>query len=292
MKQARGEQDAGVILVNVLVALALGAAIVVLMFTSQENLTDRTRRAAGVTQAEALVLGAEASLVTALRRDMLTAPETDHFQEPWALAAQEEVRLVSGRFSISVTDARSRFDLNSLAAGRLAQQQMFTRLTKAVGLPDRVTTDTISHIMRRGPVQDLSEISALEPQHRDVLANYVSLLPQAGSVNVNTASEVVIGAVLGSASSARQLVKLRERNGFLTRGDLTEAGVIAMNGIGFTSEVFDVRSMAEVDGVSLTLTSRLLRRTDLGQKEVLVVSRQFGDEHADSQPLPPPPMRP
>ena len=103
-------REAGVILINVLVALALGAAIVVLMFTSQENLMDRTRRAAAATQAEALALGAEASLVAALRRDMEVAPETDHMAEPWALAAQEEVQLETGSFSITVNDAQARFD--------------------------------------------------------------------------------------------------------------------------------------------------------------------------------------
>jgi general secretion pathway protein K len=61
--------DDGIILVNVLVALALGSALVVLMFTSQDNLIDRTRRAAAATQAEALALGGEASVVAALQRD-------------------------------------------------------------------------------------------------------------------------------------------------------------------------------------------------------------------------------
>ena len=141
-------RDAGVILINVLVALALGAAIVVLMFTSQENLVDRTRRSAAATQAEALALGAEASLVAALRRDMKEAPETDHMAEPWALAAQEEVQLETGSFSITVRDAQARFDLNALAAGRLAQQQTLARLMTALQLPDQVALDIIDHLTR------------------------------------------------------------------------------------------------------------------------------------------------
>ncbi|MEM5544404.1 type II secretion system protein GspK [Sulfitobacter sp. AS92] len=288
----RARED-GVILINVLVALALGAAIVVLMFTSQENLMDRTRRAAAATQAEALALGAEASLVAALRRDMEVAPETDHMEEAWALAAQEEVQLETGSFSVTVSDAQARFDLNALAAGRLLQQQTLARLITVLELPDRVALDINDHLIRRGPVRDLAEIEALDAPTRAALAPYVSLLPQTGDVNVNTASEVVIAVMLGSPSAARQLVKRREVAGFLTKGDLTDAGIVALNGIGFTSVVYDVESRAEVDGLAVSLTSRLLRRTVLGQKEVRVIARSFSSHGVDADPLPaPPPFRP
>ncbi|MEQ5826266.1 general secretion pathway protein GspK [Sulfitobacter sp. NFXS29] len=286
-------REAGVILINVLVALALGAAIVVLMFTSQENLMDRTRRAAAATQAEALALGAEASLVAALRRDMEVAPETDHMAEPWALAAQEEVELETGSFSITVNDAQARFDLNALAAGRLAQQQTLARLITALELPDQVALDINGHLIRRGPVRDLAEIQALDAQTRAALAPHVSLLPQSGNVNLNTANETVMAVMLGSPSAARQLVKRRAATGFLTKGDLTDAGIVTLNGIGFTSAVFDVESRAEVDGLTVTLSSRLLRRTVLGQKEVRVIARSFSPQGADAAPLPdPPPFRP
>jgi general secretion pathway protein K len=286
-------REAGVILINVLVALALGAAIVVLMFTSQENLMDRTRRAAAATQAEALALGAEASLVAALRRDMEVAPETDHMAEPWALAAQEEVQLETGSFSITVNDAQARFDLNALAAGRLAQQQTLAQLITALELPDRVALDINDHLIRRGPVRDLAEIQALDAQTRAALAPHVSLLPQSGNVNLNTANATVMAVMLGSPSAARQLVKRRAAAGFLTKGDLTDAGIVTLDGIGFTSAVFDVESRAEVDGLTVTLSSRLLRRTVLGQKEVRVIARSFSPQGADTAPLPdPPPFRP
>ena len=286
-------REAGVILINVLVALALGAAIVVLMFTSQENLMDRTRRAAAATQAEALALGAEASLVAALRRDMKEAPETDHMAEPWALAAQEEVQLETGSFSITVNDAQARFDLNALATGRLAQQQTLAELITALELPDRVALDINDHLIRRGPARDLAEIQALDAQTRAALAPHVSLLPQSGNVNLNTANETVMAVMLGSPSAARQLAKRRAAAGFLTKGDLTDAGIVTLDGIGFTSAVFDVESRAEVDGLTVTLSSRLLRRTVLGKKEVRVIARSFSPQGADTASLPdPPPFRP
>lgn len=269
-------RDAGVILVNVLVALALGAAIIVLMFTSQENLMDRTRRAAAATQAEALALGAEASMVAALRRDMEQAPDLDHYAENWALAAQEEVVLATGRFSITVMDVRGRLDLNALSLGGLAQQLVFARLTTALGLPDRVATTVTDALVRGGPVRSLSDIAGLDPAERAKLAPYVSLLATRGALNVNTAEQTVLASVLGSASNARQLIKLRERNGFLTKSDLAEAGVILLGGVGFTSDAFDIISRAEVDGTTVTLNSRLLRQTGLGVREVLVTERWYG----------------
>ncbi len=277
-------REAGVILVNVLVALALGAAIIVLMFTSQENLMDRTRRAAAATQAEALALGAEASMVAALRRDMAQGPDVDHFAEPWALATQEEVVLSTGRFSIAVADARGRLDLNALSLGGLAQQQVFSRLTAAIGLPDRVTRTVADALVRGGPVRSLTEIPGLDPTERAKLAPHVSLLKERGAVNVNTAGETVLAAVLGSPSSARQLIKLRARNGFLTKADMADAGIILLNGVGFTSDAFDVTSRAEVDGTTVTLNSRLLRHTGLGIREVLVTDRRFGATSAPETP--------
>jgi len=281
------KQDAGVILVNVLVALALGAAIIVLMFTSQENLMDRTRRAAAVTQAQALALGAEASILVALRRDMIDAPEGDHFAERWAQAAQDEVVLATGKFSITLSDARGRFDLNSLSLGGLAQQQIFARLSTTIGLSDRAALTISQHLVQRGSVRNLSEIDGLDPADRDMLKPYVSLLTTRRPLNVNTAEETVLAAVLGSVSSARQLIKLRARNGFLTKADLAEAGVVVLNGVGFTSDVFDVTSTAEVDATTVVLSSRIIRNTKLGKHEALVVARRFGVpvdlRHANTQ---------
>ncbi len=274
------QPEAGVILINVLVALALGAAIVVLMFTSQETLMDRTRRAAAATQAEALALGAEASLVAALRRDMVEAPEVDHFAEPWAAAAQEEVVLATGRFSVSVSDVRGRFDLNSLALGGLAQQQIFVRLTTALGLADRVAVTVIEALLRSGPVQALSDIPGLDEAEKEALAPHVSLLPTRAPLNVNTAEETALAAVLGTLSGARQLLKLREKEGFLSKDALADAGIVQSGGIGFASDAFDVTSRAEVDGTTVTLRSRILRHSDLGTSVVVVTSRRFGKTDA------------
>lgn len=268
--------DSGVILVNVLVVLAIGSAITVLMFTSQDSLLERTARAAAAAQAEALVLGAETSVVIALKRDMIEAPETDHFQEVWAATAQQDVALSTGRFSVVIEDAQSRFNLNTLASGGIGTTQIFVRLTRDIGLADDVATTIMQQLTARGPVRSLSEITGLDETSQTLLRPHVTALPVPGPINLNTASAVVMGAVLGNAPAARQLVKTRERTGFLRQGDLTDVGVLATNGAGFQSQVFDVTSVAEVDGVTFTLRSRVLRQTGVGTQDVTVIRRIIG----------------
>lgn len=276
------DPQSGVILVNVLVALAIASSLVVLMLTSQDALLDRARRVSAAQQAEALALGAETSMLVALRRDMDEAPEADHYGEAWALIAQREVELAAGRFSVEIRDARARLDLNALAAGGLAQEQVLSRLVQALGLPEAVA-GRILRAARGGDLTDLSQVPGLDAATTQRLDPHVLLAPVPGMINLNTAEAPVIGAVLGNAVAARRLVALRERNeGQVGPEDLTALGLIG-GAAGFTSDLYDVTIIAEVDGMAVRLDSRLLRQRDVGRREVVVISRRFG------APMAPPP---
>ncbi|APE42003.1 hypothetical protein BOO69_00195 [Sulfitobacter alexandrii] len=270
--------DRGVILVNVLVALALGATLVVLMFTSQETLLDRTRRAANAAQAEALALGAETSVVTALRRDKNEAPETDHYAEAWAQATQEQVAISTGLFSVEIEDAQSRFNINLLAEPGVAPQLVLRRLVAVLELPDETAETIISHVAANGPRDALDQITALPREVRQALAPHVAFLREGGTVNVNTAGEPVLAAVTGSVTTARQLLKKRNDKGFLTKEDILDAGVIALTNAGFTSDTYDATIRAEVDGTGVILRSRIQRIERAGRKVALVIARRFGAE--------------
>lgn len=269
-------RDSGMILVNVLVALALGAALVTLMLTSQDDAIDRARRAGAAAQAEALALGAETSVLVALRRDAEEAPETDHFGEPWAQAAQAEVELETGRFAVTIHDAQAGLDLNGLTAGGLAQAQDLARLVAELELPPE-TADRIAATMReRGPLLRLDQIEELDADTAARLAPFVSFLSRPGPVNLNTADPLLMGALLGNPTAARRLAALRERNGVLTRQDLLDLGLIPTGNVGFHSDNWDVSVLATVDDVSVTLTSRLVRENDAGRVEVIVAARRWG----------------
>lgn len=280
-------KDSGVILVNVLVALALGSALVVLMLTSQDNLIDRSRRAAAMSQAQALALGGETSVTIALRTDMQTAPDVDHFAEPWALIQQAEVEIGTGRFSVSIRDAQAGVDLNGLATGGVAGQQMLERLVSDLDLPPETNLRIVNAVSRAGALRSLADIPDLDEKTRASLAPYVSFLPAGGAVNLNTADAVVIGAVLRNRAAASRLVALRNRNGFVTATDLRDLGVLGTSGAGFKSAVFDVTVIAQVDDVTIILTSRIQRVQGLGTQDVRVIARRFGpDDTADPPELP------
>ena len=274
--------DAGVILVNVLVALALGSALVVLMLTSQENLLDRARRAAAASQAQAMALGAETSVIVALRRDMTDSPAWDAYDEPWAAVQQDEVTLQTGRFSVRVSDAHARFDVNSLADGGLVQVQALVRLLAALDLPAELAARIAGEIARRGPVAGLSDLSSLDPISRAALAPVADALPDGGDVNLNTAGTPLIAALTNSPVAATRLDAQRKRAGHLTLDDIG-GGV---PGAGVTSDLFDARVVAQVDDVTVTLTSRLQRLRGAAGNRVVVVRRRFGTAGDDLPPLP------
>ena len=271
------QRDGGIILVNVLVALALGAALVVLMFTSQNNLIDRSRRMAAASQAEALALGGEASIIAALARDMAEAPDTDNRTEDWARIQQDTVALDTGQFSVSVSDAQARFDINQLQDDAFAATQVLALLIAQAGLPPRVTQAILRQVQADGPLPDLDALREMDAATRDTLTSILVALPVGGDVNLNTAPLPVVTAVVGNPAIAGRLVALRDRKGFLSPDDLAAVGVVAVPGAGFTSDVFDVEVVAEVDGVTIALHSRLLRlhRTASGQ-EVRVIARRWG----------------
>ena len=280
-------QDNGVILVNVLVALALGSALVVLMLTSQDNLIDRSRRAAAMAQAQALALGGETSVLIALRADMQSAPEADHYGEPWALIQQAEVEVGTGRFSVTIRDAQAGIDLNGLAAGGVAQQQILGRLVKALDLPPATALRIITAVGRGTPLRTLADLDEIDSATREKLAPHVSFLPAGGTVNLNTADVVVLGAVLGNIAAATRLATLRDRNGFITAEDLRRLGLFGTGSAGFKSAVFDVTVTAQVDDVTVVLSSRIQRSQGIGQQSVAVIARQFGPVNTAELPVPP-----
>ena len=278
------QQDSGVILVNVLVALALGSALVVLMLTSQDNLLDRSRRAAAMWQAQALAMGGETSVVIALRADMQTAPDVDHYAEPWALIQQTEVQIGNGRFAVSIRDSQAGIDLNGLAVGGIAQQQVLARLVAALKLPPETTQRIVNAVSRAGALRSLADIPDLDAQTRAALTPYVSFLPAGGAVNLNTASAVVIGAVLRNRAAANRLVALRDKTGFVTPADLRDLGLLGTSGAGFKSAVFDVTVTAQVDDVTVILTSRIQRVQGLGTQDVRVIARHYGPDDTAGLP--------
>lgn len=282
--QKRASDD-GVVLVNVLVVLALAASLVYLMFGAQDVSLERARLISAASQADALARAGETSVVLALRRDMAEAPDIDHMGEPWAIAVQQqEVRLSTGRFSVTVEDLQGRFDVNRLVEDNLQDRFVVERLVALLELPETLTETLIRGMVRNGPVRGLWQLRDLGVPRAalEALSPYLVALPAGGDLNLNSAPSLVLNAVLGNQAAARRLELRRERQGFVTPDDLKAADLLLPPGAGFTSDTYAATTSAEVDGITVTLRSVLLRISNpLGQR-VEVLERFY-------EPAPPAP---
>jgi general secretion pathway protein K len=278
--------DSGVVLINVLVVLALASSIVYLMLGSQDAALDRIRHSADAAQAEMLAYGAEASVIDALRRDMNTAPEEDHYTEAWAQVNQSEVTLATGRFSVRVTDAQAKFDINRLAGVSLTAEPFLARLLDALDLPSELAPRVAAYLRARGPVSGLGDLADLALPG-DVVARllpYVTALPEGGTINLNTADPLLLRLLFRNPGFAARVASVREREGRITRAMLDGIGAARPENSGFTSDVFDVDILVEVGEAHLRMSSRIVRRSDLETRTVGVAWRRL-------QPVqdPPPP---
>lgn len=282
------DDESGIILVNVLVILALAAGLVVVMLDAQDRALVRGRLGANATQALSLALGAEASVRTALRRDMTDAAREDHLNEAWATSLQEEVTLETGRFRIEVRDANARFDINRLSARRIEDARAFLRIGAAAGLDEAAATAIAARIATGGPVRDLGDLERRGIPAGDVamLRPYADALATEGRVNLNTADEAVLTALLNNSVATARLVRMRDSAGAMDPDDLASVGVAQPVGTGFTSDVWDIAVTAEVDDAEIQLVSRVMRVRGVGLNDVITLRRRVGPDPAD-RPTPP-----
>ncbi|MEL6915790.1 MAG: type II secretion system protein GspK [Pseudomonadota bacterium] len=268
----RRQLEEGVVLVNVLVILAIAATVIFLMLQTQDIATDRGQRLSAASAAEALARGAEASVVTALRRDLEEAPNTDHYGEAWA-TGQEAVALETGAFSLKVRDAQAKLDLGRLRAGQPADIEVFLRLFRALDLPAAELRRAALELAGRGGVSDIAELDSLSTRTREALAPHIDLLPKPATLNLNTASPLLLRAMMANPSAATRLLAIRDRTGRLDPDDFVRVGALVPLGAGLRSDVFDATILAEVDGVRVNLQSRIVRGAT---GELLVMRRRFG----------------
>nr|WP_245398813.1 type II secretion system protein GspK [Oceaniglobus trochenteri] len=252
------------------------------MLSAQDTALEGVRLRAAASQADLLAQGGEASVVTALRRDMQDAPESDHFAESWAAVIQDEVSLQGGRFSVAVEDLQGRFDLNRLGGGGLVDGPVFAALLAALELPGEIAPRIAALVAREGPLGDVGAVleAGVAPGDLDRLRPHVTVLPEPQTVNLNTVGPVLLGAMLGRPEIAARLLQLRARQGFLTAQDLQSTGALMPVNGGWTSQNFTAEVRAEIDGVTRILHSRILRRPRGPGAGVHVVARRMGPPSA------------
>ncbi|MBC8130573.1 MAG: general secretion pathway protein GspK [Rhizobiaceae bacterium] len=285
----RGSRDAegGVVLINVLAIVAIASAVAVTMLTLSQAAIERSQRFNDAAQALATCLGAETSVIIALRRDLEEAPDVDHGREAWAMLAETAAPIAGGTFDLAIADAQSRFNVNGLRDGGSAALENFRSILVSLELPGEWAERAFALIRFTGPVSDIGELqrAGIDAAAIARLSDLVTALPGRTEVNLNTASQNLLAVLLKNPVAAAFLVSRRDRLGYLTKDDLDAADILLAPGVGFTSRYFEVAVDVRVGEAEQTLTSLLYRGERDGRPQVVALSRKRG--RAAPSPEPP-----
>lgn len=289
---ASGRQRGAAVILALLV-MTLGVLLVSGAFLRQSVMVRQVENDAASAQARWLLTGA-IDWVRAVLREDGRSTLVDHVGEPWAVPLQltrveggrGEPAWVTGR----VEDAQARFNLRNLTgpAGPVsAEVAVLARLLELVGL-DGAGAGALAQRLQAAILAQRDRGVALQPATVDALvlpeaadrlalerlAPFVTLLPIATPVNLNTAPAEVIAARFANLSlaDARQIVTDRERGWFRDPEELQrrrpglrvlgDPGRLAVN-----SRFFLLRGAVEVGRARVA--GRALLRRDGDRIEVL-----------------------
>lgn len=268
--------EQGVILINVLVILALSSTVVFTMLRLSETGITRSQSYGDAAQALALIDGAEAAAIAALRRDTADAPEVDHAGEDWAQIAQDDVAIEGGRFSLQITDATGKFNLNNLAQGRPEDALLLQKILAGLGLPDAVGLRILARMADPAPLHSLNDLLAAGLDTATVarLSGLVTVLPKPTAININSMPDAMFAVLAANPVQGRLLQGIRARKGQLTMADLLNAGLILGSQAGVMSAYFTITTRVTIGTTTTARDSLLARQTGPAGGLVAVVARQ------------------
>ena len=281
-KTPKRGHDAGIVLINVLMIVALMSTVVFAMVSLGDLSIARSQRFSEAAEALLLVRAGENSAVAALRRDMAEAPAADHAGEPWAQIAQEAVNIEKGSFTLHIADAQGLVNLTSLRPSAEIgavppDPALLPALLAAAGLsPD--LAPRLRSALQQDPLFDslaaLAAFAGLTDAEATALAGVVTLLPEPTAVNLNAAPLPVLTVVTGNPAQARLLDRRRRDAGLLTPTDLAATGVLLRHPAGFTSAHFIVTTTVIIGRTSQTFVTRVYRHAPAeGASQVRIVAR-------------------
>jgi general secretion pathway protein K len=215
MSAARQRGVAVVLAMGVVSLAALAAAA---MLVSQSTWSRYAELNAAHVQAQVLVQ-AGVDWARALLGDDRRLGSIDHLGEPWALRLPP-VPVDNGELAGHIEDQQGAFNLNNLARNGVpspAHLAQFRRLLGILALPDALAASLAGWLdAAKRPLADAAELSAVrgfDDGTRARLRPFVTALPRATALNVNTAPPEVLAAVVRGLDldQARALGAQRER---------------------------------------------------------------------------------
>lgn len=235
--------QSGLALISVLLIFAIVAVLATAMIDRQSLDIQRSANLLALQQARAYTSGIEYAVRSGLQLDYEAGKEVDHLLEEWA--KPHTYPLEPGVAEIQIFDAQSRFNLNGLhktASNRSVQIQRFKNLLSELGVDEKIA-DSTQRFMDEESLADNDYLSA-EPAYRASynlfkhpselllvegvdreayrkLKPYISTLPVAATLNVNTASNKVMAALSTSwsLSDADSVISNRGEKGFTSVDD-------------------------------------------------------------------------
>ena len=273
-------------------------------------------------QAAWILLGALDWSRLILREDGLNAGGgPDHLAEPWAIALQEarlSTFLAAGGNNASldpsydtrdaflsgqVLDAQARLNAANLVVdGKVSASAVasFARLFALLGLQAEMATELAAQ-MQKAQASSAGESAPLMPRRMEdlvwlglpqalvpLLAPYVTLLPTATPVNLNTASAEVLYAsgATTDLADAQRLVSARQKTHFKNVADASKLlgsgdSLNTTTNFSTTTNFFEVRGRLRLD--QTTVEERSLLRRDGGL--VRTLWRERGTVHGLDEAL-------
>ncbi len=308
-RQSSGAQR-GVALITALLVVALTTVAAVTVASRQELDVRRTSNLIEADQAYAYALGVETWAQVILERD-LEDSQNDHLGEAWATVIPP-IAVAGGQVAGRIEDLQGRFNINGLLEDNKPNEprvQQFERLLKAVGL-DRTLAQTLLDWMdpdidRRfpdgaedenylgakpayraanGPLMSISElrlVKGFDAKAMAVLAPHISALDKNTTLNVNTATVMVLRSLADQVSQidAERLVEDRGEEGYKMIEDFLKHPALAgrkvdRSTLSLDSQYFLLHAEAKIGNVRTRMYSAIYR----GEEGIKILMRTRGIE--------------
>ncbi|ASP39810.1 hypothetical protein CHH28_14515 [Bacterioplanes sanyensis] len=247
-------QQRGVALLMVLMVFAFVSLLATAMIDRESTDIQRASTLFDIQRARAYAEGAEDAVRTGLFLDWNQERSVDHLNEEWA---QERVLPLDpdpGRVLLKIADAQGRFNLNGLlptASSADVQARRFRNLLNQLGLDPMIATHWQRWLNKDSQADELylgreqhpyrasyracshsSELMLIEGVTRAAyqrLEPYIACLPITVTLNVNTASALVLAALdeRMTLADGQALAGERGEKGFASVDDFWNSSIIS-----------------------------------------------------------------
>lgn len=302
----RQKNQLGIAVITVLLALGIAVLICSEVLMRVYGTIKRSGNYFDNQQALEYALGGEAWARQQLAMDFekdKASSRVDHFLEKWALPSQKMV-LDGGSIEMEIYDMQARFNLNNLVDENglidAAQVDLFRGLITYVGVRPVYAdlaarwasyaddTDNMYNSDKSpfyagdtqfGSVSELKQLKDIEMKEYRRMQPFLSVLPVPVTININTASEPVLAAMVDNTEPMQAVVKsfIEQRKQLLNGYSSPDAFIQAVGldedelgeRLGVSSEYFEVRVIAEYGGKRVWLISTLFRDEQTGEISLL-----------------------